>query len=445
MAKHRTGHLLRRGSNFYCRWTIDGKVFSKSLRDESGNPITSKREAEEARAKLMAPFLVADETAALESIVGKLQGRKAELARLEDETNPPLTIAHAWSEYLKASNRPDTGPDTLAVYEGQFGRFERWMTEQHPNRLALREVTSELAEDYASHLSQTKMNPNTFNKHVRVLELVFRVLKKKAKMIGDNPWEHIQRKKLRTNSRRELTIEELRNVCQKAGGELRILFALGIYSGLRLKDCATLRWAEVDMVRKLIRRVPSKTARRSPRPVIVPIHPILLNMLADRPRAKGEYVLPDSAAKYLDHKRDLIRQIQDHFTACSIKVHRSGTGNEDRRAIVDVGFHSLRHTFVSLCRESNAPLAVVQSIVGHSNPAMTQHYTHVGELAAGQAVALLPSVMGKATKEPKTEDPAAVLRKAKAIAEKITAKNWEKKTAALLALLNRQTTVKEAN
>jgi hypothetical protein len=30
-----------------------------------------------------------------------------------------------------------------------------------------------------------------------------------------------------------------------------------------------------------------------------------------------------------------------------------------------------------------APLAVVEFIVGHSNPAMTRHYTHVGELAAG--------------------------------------------------------------
>jgi hypothetical protein len=33
-------------------------------------------------------------------------------------------------------------------------------------------------------------------------------------------------------------------------------------------------------------------------------------------------------------------------------------------------------------------MVVVESIVGHSNPSMTRHYMHVGELAAGQAVAL---------------------------------------------------------
>ena len=42
------------------------------------------------------------------------------------------------------------------------------------------------------------------------------------------------------------------------------------------------------------------------------------------------------------------------------------------RAVVEVGFHSLRHTFVSLCRAAGAPLSVVEAIVGHASPAMTR-------------------------------------------------------------------------
>ena len=95
----------------------------------------------------------------------------------------------------------------------------------------------------------------------------------------------------------------------------------------------------------------------------------------------------------------------------------------------------LRHTFVSLCRESNAPLAVVESIVGHSNPSMTRHYTHVGELSAGRAVALLPSVMGEATPEPAKREQGEILREIQAIAKTISAKNWRKQKAALLAML----------
>ena len=52
----------------------------------------------------------------------------------------------------------------------------------------------------------------------------------------------------------------------------------------------------------------------------------------------------------------------------------------------------MRHTFVSLSANAGTPLAVVQSIVGHSNPAMTRHYFHESAEALQSAVAALPDV-----------------------------------------------------
>jgi len=227
-----------------------------------------------------------------------LQGRKTELAKWEDEKNPPLSIGLAWSEFLASPNRPDSGDSTLRQYEFQWSAFEDWMKEKHADATLLRGVTREIAEEYASSLNHGKFSPSTFNKHLNLLTLVFRVVKNKAKLAG-NSWEDIQRKRIVTNSRRELTIDELRNVCQAATGELRVLLALGIYSGLRLGDCATLRWGETDLRRGVIRRVPNKTARRNPKPVIIPIHPILCKMLSETPvNQRGEYVLPETAALY---------------------------------------------------------------------------------------------------------------------------------------------------
>ena len=60
--------------------------------------------------------------------------------------------------------------------------------------------------------------------------------------------------------------------------------------------------------------------------------------------------------------------------------------------MVDVGFHSLRHTFVSLSLNAGVPIAVVQAIVGHSNPAMTRHYFHQSEATLVSAVSALPSI-----------------------------------------------------
>jgi integrase len=313
------------------------------------------------------------------------------------------------------------------------------MKENHPDKPTLRDVTKELAEEYASSLNHGTLSANTYNKHLGLLTLVFRVVKRKARLT-ENPWEEIQRKRLVTHSRRELTLDELRKVCMTAEGELRTLLALGVYSGLRLGDCATLRWAEVDLGQNVIRRIPNKTARRNPKPVIVPLHPILRDMLAAMPaEQRGEYVLPELAALYA-HRTDAVTDmVQNHLKACGLRLHKAGTGptaKDGGRAVIEVGFHSLRHTFVSLCRESNAPLAVVESIVGHSSPAMTRHYTHVGELAAGRAVALLPSVMGETAPIENKRTPEAILSEARAIAESFTGKNWREKQAALLALLN---------
>ncbi|HTX21421.1 MAG TPA: site-specific integrase [Candidatus Aquilonibacter sp.] len=383
----------------------------------------------------MRPFTASTETKVLEELNAKLQGRKAEIAKWEDEKNPPLSVGQTWSVFLASPNRPDSGDSTLRQYEFQWQAFADWIQEKHADILALREVSQEIAEEYASNLNHEKFSPSTYNKHLNLLTLVFRVLKHKAKLTG-NPWEDIQRKRLVTNSRRELTIDELRKVCQAATGELKTLLALGIYSGLRLGDCATLRWGEVDLPRRMIRRIPNKTARRNPKPVIIPIHPILCEMLSETPLDKrGEYVLPELATLY-NHRTDMVTDmVQRHFKACGITLHKPGTGTDGKRAVIEVGFHSLRHTFVSLCRESNAPLAVVESIVGHSNPSMTRHYTHVGELAAGRAVALLPSVMSESTPEQPKLEPSRILREVQNLAKSITAKNWRKQKSAILITL----------
>jgi integrase len=428
--KHRTGYLFKRGTNFYCAWRVSGKPITRALRDDSGQPITKRREAEIARSKLMAPISTADEVAVLESIAGKLKGHKAELAKWEDEQHPPSSIMQAWSDYLASPNRPDSGDSTLRQYEFQWQAFADWMKEKHADSLMLRDVSKEIAEEYASSLTRGKFRPSTYNKHLNLLALIFRVLKHKAKLT-DNPWESpkrggsLQRRLVNAYSRRELTIDELRKVCQAATGELKLMLALGIYTGLRLGDCATLRWAEVDLVRALIRRIPNKTARRNPKPVIVPIHPGLLEMLSETPVGQRTgYVMPEVATIYLRRDDMVTDMVQNHFKLCGIALYKPGTGMNGERAVVEAGFHSLRHTFVSMCREKNVPLAVVESIVGHSNPSMTRHYTHVGELAATNAVALLPNISSDA--EPSVlakRTPVEIIRDARSTAAKLTEKN----------------------
>jgi len=139
---------------------------------------------------------------------------------------------------------------------------------------------------------------------------------------------------------------------------------------------------------------------------------------------------------YLKDTPAMSKRIQDHFESCGVKTLCRGTGKgTGKRAVVEVGFHSLRHTFVSLCRESNAPLAVVEAIVGHSNPAMTRHYTHVSEVAAASAVNGLPAVIMGDTPPPPLP-PAKMIDAAqvRALAENLNGKNWGRIRTKLLRL-----------
>ena len=423
----RHGGLYKRPGSpiYYARWTVKGKTYKLS----TGK--TTEREAEKRLAELMRPYLLADEQALAKSVASHIADTGAEIQMIEESKASDLRLADAWMAYKGAKNRPDTGAATLHQYELQFAAFEDWASKRKPALSLLREVGDKEAADFVTHLERMKRTPNTINKYLNLLQLVWRVLAKSARLSG-NPWADIQRKKLDPVGRRELTLAELKTICGAATGELATLLALGLFTGMRLGDCCTLRWGEADLERRVI----LKDTRKTGKAVQIPIHAELLAMLkqAEAERA-GEYVLPDYSAAYLKRNQTVVARIQKHFTDCGIVTAAPERKQRVRRG-VEVGFHSLRHSFVSLCARAGVPLAAVQSIVGHSNPSMTRHYTHMGLEAAQGAIASLPAMTEtKATGDKATPAPTAddALKTILGLARGITAKNWQERKKAIIA------------
>ena len=438
---------------FYLAKGTGSKRIVQALKTPNGQPIYNRAEAEQERLRLVASTLANNKVEALRSIQSKLSDAQKELDTAETAAAPGIRITGddgtwggdngAWKKFKANPTRPDSGKSTLAQYGFQFGRFARWMVETHPEAVTLRDVTADMGKEYACDLGTAGFSGGTINKHVGLLRLVWRILSDDAGVTAD-PWAKITRRKDRPHNRRELTPEELRRICETATGELQALLAIGIYSGLRMSDAATLRWSEVDMKRGIIIRVPSKTARSSGRDVKLPLHSTLRAVLASQQEQhpNAEYVLPRTARKYIKRRDWLTDRVQRHLWDNGINCHAPGTGfqikrDDDgnpvrdknnghvvldptgKRAVVSCGFHSLRHSFVSLCRSAGASLSVVESLVGHSNPTMTRLYSHVGEVEAARAVALLPSVTG-ANVEPQREPLPAWAR---TLVESLTTKN----------------------
>ena len=78
------------------------------------------------------------------------------------------------------------------------------------------------------------------------------------------------------------------------------------------------------------------------------------------------------------------------------------------------GLHSFRHTFVSFCANAGVPYSVVASIVGHGNPAMTEHYSHISTETKREAVRAIPSFLPAQTngEDDVIDEPLSIRRRA---------------------------------
>lgn len=316
-----------------------------------------------------------------------------------------LALADVWRMYEKSPKRRDLAPATIISKRGVWMHFASWMEVNHPEVVQLKQLSPEIVGEYLRVL-RIDHCATTYNNRVCVLREVCRVLAEEAGVL-DDPWTGIRLLADDSHTRREFTREELQRLMKSAeaqdkvkgqGQEWRLLFLLGIYTGQRLGDCCTLRWTDVREDRGIIQLIPRKTRKHMKGvPVTIPIHSELQNALNEA-KVKGQgqewcdYVLPTLAEWYLggEHWR-ISRGLEEIFKRAGIKTSVKIEGR--KTATPDATFHSLRHTFVSFAVNGGVPLAVVQSIVGHSSNAMTRHYYHENEEVLRKAVAAIPSLV----------------------------------------------------
>lgn len=413
---------------FYLSLMRDGKRTTIALKDADGQAITDRQQAEQERSRITAPIHLKDELRRVKAVASVIQDTEERLAQAIADNEPRLSIADSWQAYLdvlKYAQR-SIADRTAYMYEGYVRAFTEWMKKNHPDVKALREVTPDHAEQYAAELVDRGMTAKTFNNTTGFLKTFFRTLRKSAELL-QNPFDDVEPHPKQTKSKRALTVEELKRLIDAADGEYRTLFCVGTFTGLRLYDCATLTWGEVDLDRGLIIRIPHKTMKTG-KPVRVGIPSFLHQHLAQiAPEQRGGFIVPEIAALYAgDRAQYVSRKIKDVFLKAGVTITRHKEGR--LRAGMEEGFHALRHSYVSLMAERGAPMAAVQAIVGHANPAMTAHYTHQTDAAALGAAKLFELTDG--TEQAPKREP--LPQWARELIEAQAARNWSKIRAELL-------------
>ncbi len=378
------GHIYKRGNTYSLQFDVNGKRKRISLK------VKTLKEAQKKAKEMLSQVINANTKEQIILHIG-------EAKELYSENN--IRLEDVWELYIKKSSQRSS-VDTLENYKRQWHKFHNWLIDSYPNITSLNEVTSDISLEYGRVLDiEDKYSTSTFNQHRNTLISIFKVLISRITHIP-NPWLEISRKTTPGSTRKELSVSELKMVLDKFDDdtfyllykeEMKLLFQIGIFTGLRLIDCVYLKWADINFDADMIHCIPRKT-RRFAKSISIPIHPTLKEALISTysNNTDEQYVLHQIAKRYDSYPKCVRADAVKVFKVCGFKT---SIQVDDRKKKTNlIGFHSLRHSFVTICAKQGVALAVVQAIVGHTSPAMTRNYTHVGNEAMKQAITAIPAI-----------------------------------------------------
>ena len=388
--KTRTGYLFRKNTpegkvspTWYVRVMVDGKPVVRST------GTANKRKAEQCRAEMIAPYILGDRARVLKAVAAKLGDVETEQQSIAAASHSLPDIAATWKMFLASKRRPDSGEATLRQYGAEWRRFSKWLATHHPEVEHIQQVSAQLSEAYVGDMECAQMTPSTFNQHLRLLRMLWRVLEDEARLDG-NPWVKITLKKgnKKANRKHDLTpaqFEALLNatLCDL---DLRDLFLLLAWTGLRLADGILMKWGAVDFTSRVLTVTPKKTSRRTGQEVHIPIFPAVLAVLDRRQNGTvldpRQQIFPELAKVYENNRSAITKRISDAFGRAGMETNEERKGRQ-RRAVV-FGAHSLRHHFVTAATAAGMPGSMIKSITGHSTDEMLGHYQQIGKNIAAE-------------------------------------------------------------
>ena len=243
-----------------------------------------------------------------------------------------------------------------------------------------------------------KVSAKTANNDLKTIKMLFRAARRDG-YIDIDPAEFVPVLKRDSEAlgRRPFTIEELRRVLELADDEWQSLIFFGLYTGQRLGDLAALTWTNIDLGRNEIYLITRKRRKRLIIPIADTLRKHILNHLSVGARPQGP-VHPRAFATLAKDKRvrHLSAQFGDLLAKAGLRPrlpHQSrGIGRDRKRGSLELSFHCLRYTAVSLLRDAQVPEAAVMELVGHDSVEISRHYTHVGREALSKAMEALPAL-----------------------------------------------------
>jgi integrase len=340
------------------------------------------------------------EHAARANTLTEIQARKI-LAEIYEIRNPgerlPGSTIKGYFESWADNKARETSESTGIRYKHTAKRFVKWLGDK-----SNQDITALSPRDILAFRNElaSKLSTSTANHAIKVVRMALKDAQA-ASLVTANVAIGIRKAKSPEDEggrgKRPFTIPEIRRLLRAANDEWRGLILFGLYTGQRLGDLATLTWQNVDLARRELGLVTRKTRRRVLIPLAAPLEKFILGLPASDNPAQPVFQKAAALAKRSGTLSNQFYEIMTDAGLARPRNHTSiGKGRSNRRTFNELSFHSLRHTATSLMKDAGISPAIVQDIIGHESPAISAHYTHIGETAKRQAIAAMPDVTVRA-------------------------------------------------
>jgi len=151
------------------------------------------------------------------------------------------------------------------------------------------------------------------------------------------------------------------------------LSLLSLHTGMRFSEITGLTWGCIDLEAKRIHVLNAKGDKDRTLPMTEAAFSLLAGLRKGR---ADELVFPSRTGGRIYH---VSKSFDDAVKALGLNEHVTDPKHR-------FTFHCLRHSHASWLIETGADLYLVQKLLGHSTPVVTQRYSHVADEQLAEAV-----------------------------------------------------------